>query len=260
MLLYKGFFATEKQSNHSTSRVSVGTESVAQTSEKEYGNSWIERIVTVIASREAGRKGSIAAASHVEMTVRGNLPVDTESSSLSDEYANSAIVMVNEPFRESGLLSTLKGGNVKYVREPDLNRVALTSDTIRSYIDCRHSLLNTNNSEQGIIRQEINEYHTEKANTLKAIFQQRQNHKEWRSLLVFVDEYSTFDMLFRCENNTGKARTTEKSQDAGSSQTDSMSTQTNPPVRKDATSHRKDHDSFSVGAMNETALDLIRPL
>ncbi|KRY54312.1 hypothetical protein T03_5892 [Trichinella britovi] len=56
--------------------------------------------------REAGRKGSKAGGSHVEMTVRGNPPVDTESSSLSDEYANSAIVMVNEPFRESGLLST----------------------------------------------------------------------------------------------------------------------------------------------------------
>ncbi|KRX79539.1 hypothetical protein T02_14369 [Trichinella nativa] len=56
--------------------------------------------------REYGRKGSKAGGSHVEMSVRGNPPVDTEASSLSDEYANSAIVMVNELFRESGLLST----------------------------------------------------------------------------------------------------------------------------------------------------------
>ncbi|XP_003381561.1 conserved hypothetical protein [Trichinella spiralis] len=38
----------------------------------------------------------------------------------------------------------------------------------------RHSLLKTNNTEPGIIRQEINEYRTKKANTLKAIFQLRQ--------------------------------------------------------------------------------------
>ncbi|KRX79530.1 hypothetical protein T06_6644 [Trichinella sp. T6] len=42
---------------------------------------------------------------------------------------------------------------------------------------------------------------------------------------------------------------------AGSSQTDSMSAQTNPPSRKDASSYSADHDSFSVGAINETALD-----
>ncbi|KRZ97809.1 Checkpoint serine/threonine-protein kinase BUB1, partial [Trichinella sp. T8] len=41
--------------------------------------------------REAGRKGSKAGGSQAEMTARGNPPVDIGSSSLSDEYANSAI-------------------------------------------------------------------------------------------------------------------------------------------------------------------------
>ncbi|KRZ87526.1 hypothetical protein T08_14504 [Trichinella sp. T8] len=41
--------------------------------------------------REAGRKGSNAGGSQAEMTARGYPPVDTGSSSLSDECANSAI-------------------------------------------------------------------------------------------------------------------------------------------------------------------------
>ncbi|XP_003367659.1 hypothetical protein Tsp_11929 [Trichinella spiralis] len=47
--------------------------------------------------REAGRKGSNAGGSQAEMTARGNPPLDTDSSSLSDECANSAIADVNEP-------------------------------------------------------------------------------------------------------------------------------------------------------------------
>ncbi|KRY31000.1 hypothetical protein T01_10697 [Trichinella spiralis] len=47
---------------------------------------------------------------------------------------------------------------------------------------------------------------------------------------------------------------------AGSSQTDSMSAQTNPPVRNDASSSSEDHDSCPVGTMDESALDVIMPL
>ncbi|KRX34601.1 hypothetical protein T02_5278 [Trichinella nativa] len=45
--------------------------------------------------REAGRKGSNAGGSQAEMTAREYPPVDTGSSSLSDECANSAIADVN---------------------------------------------------------------------------------------------------------------------------------------------------------------------
>ncbi|XP_003378779.1 hypothetical protein Tsp_12033 [Trichinella spiralis] len=49
-----------------------------------------------------------------------------------------------------------RGGKVKYVRQSDLNRVALTSVTIivnRNQIKCQHSLLKTKNNEPGIIKQ-----------------------------------------------------------------------------------------------------------
>ncbi|KRY07788.1 hypothetical protein T12_16458 [Trichinella patagoniensis] len=204
--------------------------------------------------REAGRKGSKACGNHVEMTVRGNPPVDTGSSSLIAEYANSAVAMVNEPVQENGLLSTLKGGNVKYVRQSDLNRVALTSDTIRNYIDCRHSLLNTNNSEPGIIRQEIIEYRTEKANTLKAILQQRLNHELtmviwWRTLLVFVNEYCILDLPFGCENITGKSRTTEKWQQCRQ-QPDGQYVRPDEPTGRNRRVIR-----FTSGIATETFLD-----
>ncbi|KRY56731.1 hypothetical protein T03_14411 [Trichinella britovi] len=47
--------------------------------------------------REAGRKGSKVSGSQGEMTEQKSPPVDTGSSSLSDECANSAIAKVNEP-------------------------------------------------------------------------------------------------------------------------------------------------------------------
>ncbi|KRX26122.1 hypothetical protein T07_8595 [Trichinella nelsoni] len=59
------------------------------------GVSWA---VLVLRSRKNGKQRQ------AEMTALGNPPVDTGSSSLSDECANSAITEVNEPARESGSL------------------------------------------------------------------------------------------------------------------------------------------------------------
>ncbi|KRY44589.1 hypothetical protein T03_13660 [Trichinella britovi] len=57
---------------------------------------WCDVSSTVLVrKREAGRKGSNAGGSQAEMTARGYPPVDTGSSSLSDECANSAIGDVN---------------------------------------------------------------------------------------------------------------------------------------------------------------------
>ncbi|KRY06981.1 hypothetical protein T12_12510, partial [Trichinella patagoniensis] len=76
------------------------------------------------AKREAGRKGSNTGGRQAEMTARGYPPVDTGSSSLSDECANSAIAD-NTAYFDPSLIVWLSRQHEPEELEKSMNDVGL---------------------------------------------------------------------------------------------------------------------------------------